>query len=32
VDFDQFRDTIRALGFYWLVVNRPPPDEDFGSQ
>jgi hypothetical protein len=32
VDFDQFRDTIRTLGFYWLVVNRPPPDEAFGSK
>jgi DNA-binding response OmpR family regulator len=32
LDFDQFRDTIRTLGFYWLVVNRPPPDEAFSSQ
>jgi DNA-binding response OmpR family regulator len=25
VDFEQFRQTIRQLGFYWLVVNQPPP-------
>jgi len=24
VAFDQFRETIKALGFYWLVVNRGP--------
>ncbi len=24
VDFDQFRDTVRQLGFYWLVVNETP--------
>jgi two-component system, response regulator len=29
VDFDQFRQTIKTLGFYWLVVNRPPPDKAF---
>ncbi len=29
VDFDQFRETIRTLGFYWLVVNRPPPEKTF---
>jgi two-component system response regulator len=25
VDFDQFRQTIRQLGLYWLVINQPPP-------
>jgi CheY-like chemotaxis protein len=25
VDFDQFRDTVKKLGFYWLVINEPPP-------
>lgn len=25
VDFDQFHQTIRQLGFYWLVVNHAPP-------
>ena len=24
VDFDKFSETIRQLGLYWLVVNRPP--------
>lgn len=31
VDFEQFRQTIRILGLYWLVVNRLPPDETFSS-
>ena len=25
VDFDQFRETIKHLGYYWLVVNQGPP-------
>lgn len=25
VDFDEFRDAVRQLGLYWLVVNIPPP-------
>jgi CheY-like chemotaxis protein len=25
VDFDKFRETIKTLGLYWLVVNQPPP-------
>lgn len=25
VDFDQFRETVKHLGLYWLVVNEPPP-------
>jgi two-component system, response regulator len=25
VDFEQFRETIRQVGFYWLVVNQGPP-------
>lgn len=25
VDFDQFQETIRQLGLYWLVINEPPP-------
>lgn len=32
VDFDQFRETIRTLGLYWLVVNRPPPDHAFAAE
>lgn len=25
VDFDQFSTVIDQLGFYWLLVNQPPP-------
>ena len=25
VDFDQFRQIIKELQLYWLVVNQPPP-------
>jgi len=25
VDFDQFKDAIRQLSLYWLVLNEPPP-------
>jgi two-component system, response regulator len=25
VDFDQFRETVRLLGQYWLSTNEPPP-------
>lgn len=26
VDFEEFRDTLRQLGRYWLVINEPTPD------
>ena len=29
VDFDQFRDTVKQLGLYWLLVNEPPPPNAF---
>jgi two-component system, response regulator len=29
VDFDEFRYLIKHLGFYWLVVNQPPPAAAF---
>ncbi len=25
VDFAQFDDAVRQLGFYWLLINQPPP-------
>jgi two-component system, response regulator len=25
VDFNQFIDSVRQLGLYWLVLNEPPP-------
>lgn len=31
VDFEQFRETIRTLGLYWLVVNQPPPEKAFNG-
>lgn len=29
VDFEEFRNLIKQLGFYWLVVNQAPPPEAF---
>jgi len=26
VDFEQFSETARQLGYYWLLVNKPPID------
>jgi two-component system, response regulator len=25
VEFDQFRETVKNVGLYWLVTNQPPP-------
>ena len=27
VDFEQFIDSVKVLGMYWLVINEPPPKE-----
>jgi CheY-like chemotaxis protein len=32
VDFDQFRNTVKQLGLYWLVVNLPPPVAAFAGK
>ena len=24
VDFDQFRETVKSVGLYWLLINQPP--------
>jgi len=24
VDFDKFRETVKAVGLYWLVINQQP--------
>jgi len=32
VDFDQFRETVKQLGLYWLLVNEPPPPNAFSAQ
>jgi len=29
VDFDQFREVIKRLGYYWLVVNQAAPAHSF---
>ncbi len=29
VDFEKFRQTVKQLGLYWLVVNEPPPAAAF---
>jgi two-component system response regulator len=29
VDFDQFRQTIREIGLFWIMLNQPPPTEAF---
>ena len=29
VDFDQFRATVAQLGYYWLLLNAPPPRSAF---
>ena len=31
VDFDRFREVVRQLGLYWLIVNEPPPAAAFSS-
>jgi CheY-like chemotaxis protein len=28
VDFEQFRDVVRTIGLYWLVINQPPVMEE----
>src|SRR5882762_7568274 len=28
VDFEQFRETVKSVGLYWLVTNQPPVNED----
>ena len=28
VDFEQFRETVKTVGLYWLVINQPPVVED----
>jgi len=27
VDFDKFRETVKSVGLYWLVINQPPVAE-----
>ena len=32
VDFDQFIESVRQLGLYWLVMNEPPPVSGSGGK
>ena len=32
VDFNQFRETVKQLGLYWLVVNQPPLSSAFQNK
>lgn len=32
VDFNQFRDTVKQLGLYWLVVNQSPPASAYSEK
>jgi CheY-like chemotaxis protein len=32
VDFDKFRNLVKQLGLYWLVVNEPPPPAAFQAK
>lgn len=32
VDFTQFRETVKQLGLYWLLVNEPPPSNAFAGE
>ena len=32
VDFKQFRETVKQLGLFWLVVNEPPPPAAFSEK
>ena len=32
VDFNQFRDTVKQLGLYWLVVNQSPPQSAYSEK
>jgi CheY-like chemotaxis protein len=31
VDFDQFRETVKQIGLFWLLVNQPPPTAAFNG-
>jgi DNA-binding response OmpR family regulator len=31
VGFDEFRDTVRTLGLYWMEINQPPPKRLFSQ-
>lgn len=32
VDFDEFREIVKQLGLYWLIVNQSPPATAFSQE
>jgi len=30
VDFEQFSETVRQIGMFWMLVNQGPPPGTFG--
>ena len=32
VDFEQFTESVRTLGLYWLLINRPPVYQDIPQE
>ncbi|HMJ17832.1 MAG TPA: response regulator [Gemmatimonadaceae bacterium] len=32
VDFEEFRETIRRLGLYWMTINEPPPPKQLSER
>jgi CheY-like chemotaxis protein len=32
VDFNEFRETVKHLGLYWLLINQPPPPGAFSTK
>ena len=32
VDFEEFRETIRRLGLYWMRINEPPPPNQLSER
>jgi two-component system response regulator len=31
VDFEQFSETVRQIGMFWMLINQPPPPGAFGA-
>lgn len=32
VDFNEFRETLKQLGLYWLLINQSPPAGAFSGK
>jgi len=31
VDFEQFSETVRQIGMFWMLINQPPPPGAFAT-